>query len=865
MPLSPIKTLLIEDHVDDVDLIQRALGNFPQGIEFVNVSDERSLRNALDWFSPEIVLSDFSMPGFDGFGALEIVKQHSVDIPFIFVSGTIGEERAIDALRQGAADYVLKDNLKRLVPAMERALHDSIDRQNRRRMAIALHESEQRYRSLIDNTQDWVWEIDAVGHYVYSSPGVEQILGYRSDDLLGHDGYEYWPENERDILRQTFTEHLRVSQGWRNWLIRWRHHDGSWRFLESNAHPLFDELGKPRGFRGIDRNATERIAQERRLRQLSRLHVVLSALGSIVLTSSRPEDILQKICNLAVEQGEFVFAGVIADISGDPPYAIVHHQGDVALYEYTKDYLAAAPGVDLRSLRISLQNKHVVLLAGTQEIRKLISGIGQVLALENASSRSLIALPFGEDPIGVLLLHSTENHTFDFDEVALLERLAAEITHSLDFIARKDELAYIAHHSELTLLPNRTVFREQLRDFQLGGSTCIALIGVMELYRFYDSHGHAFSVALLRGIAQRLQLLIRPGELLAHLSESTFALVLECGTGIDGAVGRLESLVGKCTNEPYVIEENIVSILLHCGLVETRDQNLDADMIERNAHSALTEARRRRKRVVVYSEEFSQRAKRRLQLDRELRVGLEEGQFELFYQPKFSARTLALTSAEALLRWRHPQRGMVLPSEFIPALEENGLILSIGQWIMRVAIETVQRWRHLGHPKARLAVNVSARELLGGSFVADTERLLLPYGDDHGLDIELTEGLLMEDMDRCIGILGKLRKLGCEIHIDDFGTGYSSLNYLSRLPVDVLKIDRSFVSRIAEEPESHALVSNIINLAHSLRLRVVAEGVEDVEQAKLLRLLHCDELQGYYFGKPCSLDDFFKNLDSRLH
>ena len=219
-----------------------------------------------------------------------------------------------------------------------------------------------------------------------------------------------------------------------------------------------------------------------------------------------------------------------------------------------------------------------------------------------------------------------------------------------------------------------------------------------------------------------------------------------------------------------------------------------------------------------------------------------------------------LTGAEALLRWRYPERGLISPAQFIPVLEETGLIIDVGAWVRRKGLAIWRRWRAQGHGGLRLAVNVSVRELRHSNFMGNCSTLLDLHHGEHGLDIEITESMVMDDIGKCIQVLQGLRGLGCKIHIDDFGTGYSSLNYLSRLPVDTLKIDQSFTAALAISPDTLPLVTNVIGLAHSLRLTVVAEGVEEEEQAKLLRLLRCNELQGYHLGRPMPVDEFEKKL-----
>ena len=388
----------------------------------------------------------------------------------------------------------------------------------------------------------------------------------------------------------------------------------------------------------------------------------------------------------------------------------------------------------------------------------------------------------------------------------------------------------------------------------------VALFDVVKFHVFNDSRSRQYSDDLLRAIAERLQRYFGADALVAHPGDDIFALVRDDGEDVDVAVREMVTFLEEFSRQPFLVQGERVYADLRCGLLQAPRHGDNADTIESNALSALSEARNTGARLVVYDEAFSARALKRIDLERELRGAVEKVQFELFLQPKFNARSQTLTGAEALLRWRHPERGLISPADFIPLLEETGMILPVGRWVLQQAIAIAARWRRHGHAGLRIAINLSARELRDDGFLRDSAVLLQDAGPDHGIDIEITESLVMDDIGRSIRILQSLRELGCQVSIDDFGTGYSSLNYLSRLPTDVLKIDRSFVAEISQSPESLALVTNTIGLAHALGLRVVAEGVEEEEQAKLLRLLRCDEVQGYLFGRPMPVGDFERDF-----
>ncbi|MBB5208076.1 EAL domain-containing protein [Chiayiivirga flava] len=855
-----LRVLLIEDSSADVDMVLRSLRELDRPFEHRRVASEADLQRTLAAFEPHVVLSDFSMPGFSGRAALDIVSAVAPQTPFIFVSGTIGEELAIEALQLGAADYVLKDNLRRLPASVERALRMAAQQQQQLRTERALRDSEERYRSIVESTADWIWEMDPQGRITYSNAAIETILGYHPSEMVGRDAMQFVPSEQRADLELTMLGHVAHRRAWRGWMMPWLHRDGGIRILDSSGVPVFGENGALIGYRGTDRDVTLRMEQDEKIRRLARIHAVLSALGNAILVSRDRDDLLTRACRLAVEQGEFPAAAIVEIDRAQGTRQLTHHHGDGDLHDATvRDLASASPDATWKILRRALQTPRRSLI---REVATLHSDPLVREAYARTGTHALVLLPLGRDMTSVLLLHSRQAHDFDADEVALLERLGADLDHALDFIAKSERLEYLAYHNPLTGLPNRAAFGE-LVGTRLGqGPLLVAMFDVVHFHYFNDSRGRDFCNELLRSIGRRLGERLPASAVLAHPVEDSFAVVLPDGAG-ETARDDMARLIDGCCGEPFNVDGEHVYAELRCGLVEAPRHATDVEAIERNSLAALAEARNRNERVVMYSEALSDRAQRRIALERELRVALEANQFELFLQPKFAARGDVLAGAEALLRWRHPQRGLIAPSEFIPVLEDTGLIVPTGRWVMRSAIAIARRWREAGHPELRLAVNVSARELRRDDFVADSAASIAACGTGHRLDIEITESLLMENIDHSIDVLRRMRALGFRVHIDDFGTGYSSLNYLSRLPVDVLKIDQAFIAQIADNPESLALVTNMIGLAHALDLRVVAEGVEHEEQAKLLRLLRCDELQGFHLGRPMPVEEFERTLLAR--
>jgi EAL domain-containing protein (putative c-di-GMP-specific phosphodiesterase class I) len=300
-----------------------------------------------------------------------------------------------------------------------------------------------------------------------------------------------------------------------------------------------------------------------------------------------------------------------------------------------------------------------------------------------------------------------------------------------------------------------------------------------------------------------------------------------------------------------LIEGNELRVSARSGITVSSPDTSDCDSLIRNAEAALNSAKALRERMVAYTPNLTSRASQRLSLEARLHRALEQEQFLLYYQPKVRITDGGISGVEALIRWQDPELGLVPPVNFIAALEHSGMIVGVGRWVVKQAIRDQVRWRELGLPKVHIAINVSSAELHRGDFLSWLLDALPQNPDrDCGIDLEITESMLMQDMESSISKLNALRAVGMRVAIDDFGTGYSSLSYLARLPVDMLKIDRSFVSGITADSDALQIISTIVSLASALDLVTIAEGVENDEQYQLLKRMRCDEVQGYLFSKP---------------
>jgi diguanylate cyclase (GGDEF)-like protein len=478
--------------------------------------------------------------------------------------------------------------------------------------------------------------------------------------------------------------------------------------------------------------------------------------------------------------------------------------------------------------------------------------------------RSVAILPLlaGNEVVGVLALHSSEVDFFDEDEKKLLLELAGDISFALEYIESAQKLDYLAYFDVLTGLANRTLFVDRLAQYVRAAadhSHKLALF-LLDLERFKninDSLGRPAGDALLKQVAQWLLRDVGDPMLLARLGADLFAIVLPEVKKDGNLPHLLDEWYRQFVDYPFQLNDAECHIAAKIGVALYPDDGADADTLCKNAEAALKKAKIGGDRYLFYTQTMTETVIGRLTLEYRLRQALDNGEFVLHYQPKVRLANGKVTSAEALIRWNDPQSGLVAPGRFIPILEQTGMIHDVGRWALRQAIGDYLRWCDMGLDAVRVAVNVSPLQLRDRRFIIDVKQAIgIDARAAAGLELEITESLIMENVNHSIASLQAIRDLGVTVAIDDFGTGFSSLSYLSKLPIDTLKIDRSFVIDMTSGPQGLALVSTIITLAHSLKLKVVAEGVETEEQRRLLRSLKCDEMQGYLYSKPIPRDAF---------
>jgi diguanylate cyclase (GGDEF)-like protein/PAS domain S-box-containing protein len=437
------------------------------------------------------------------------------------------------------------------------------------------------------------------------------------------------------------------------------------------------------------------------------------------------------------------------------------------------------------------------------------------------------------------------------------------VINSRDITEKKtfeERLKHQAFYDNLTGLPNRTLFLERLghaltRSDRRGGEFAVLFVDIDDFKTVNDSLGHEAGDRLLMAIAERLRACVRPGDTVARVFGDEFAVLLEGVAEGSRATKAAERMIEKLRREPFVVQEREVFITPSVGIaLGTPGEEQQPEELLRRADVAMYEAKKRGEaQQVAFDPSMDRRTLEHLSLRTDLRRALKDEEFRLLYQPKVSLKSGEIVGMEALVRWEHPERGLVPPSEFLAMAEQTGVIVPLGRWVLKEACRQAKEWqeRYPNEPPLAMSVNLSARDFRRRNLVEDVRAVLRECAlDPRSLTLEITESTVMEDASATIDALRRLKRLGVRIAIDDFGTGFSSLSYLRRFPVDYLKVDRAFVGGLGRNPEDEGIVKAVTELAHTLGLRVVAEGVENGEQLKLVREMGCELAQGCYFWGP---------------
>ena len=806
----------------------------------------------------------------DGANAL----RHHASVPLWIGGRTVGVMNLAgtdEALYGAVEQSVLYGVGNQVAVALERALlQENLERLVRERTAKLEAEIRERKRiekeqarlvAIIEATPDMVATGNPDGHATYCNPAGLRMLGFeRLEELAAAHYLNVHPEWAKKLVRETGIPHAIAHGSW----------SGETSLLrEGRELPVSQVILAHKGEDGqieyltaIMRDISALKENEKRIMRLNRVYAVLSSINTTIVRTRSRQELFDEACRIAVEQGQFRFAWVgLFDAAGA-------NLTPVAKAGFEDGFL----GKIVLSARDDTVGCFKLLVQTLREGRLVVSNDiesdprtrcwREEAARRDYHSMAAFPLRCGAEVVGVLSLYAQEKGFFDPGEMKLLTEIDDDISFGLDHIEKEERLNYLAYYDDLTGLPNRALFYDRMNQLLLAAdkkNTLVALllVNLERMREINEALGRPGGDALLKLVAQRLGGSGMNANHLAHIGAGYFAVALDDIQREADAAHVLEHDIAACLAQPFAVGNNKeLRVSAKAGIALFPSDGADADTLFRNADAALKKAKLAGDKYLFYTPELNARVAENLMLENKLRRALERGQLVLHYQPKVDLMTGKISGLEALMRWNDPDTGLVPPVQFIPLLEESGLILEAGQWALEQAAADFRRWQDGGLRPPRIAVNVSVIQLRHKDFVGMVERVL---GDAGGLaaslEIEITESMVMHDIEANIRKLQAIRDMGLEIAVDDFGTGYSSLNYLTRLPVNTLKIDRSFIANITGRATDADIVSAIVSLGRSLGLKIIAEGVETEEQKTLLQRLGCDEMQGYLFSRPLPAAD----------
>jgi PAS domain S-box-containing protein/diguanylate cyclase (GGDEF)-like protein len=720
-----------------------------------------------------------------------------------------------------------------------------------------LHESDRRFNTMLDKVEMISLMLDCTGLITYCNDYLLRLTGWQREEVFGRNWFELFVPPETAHVRDVFADLLADRPSAWHYDNEILTRSGERRLVHWNNTVLRSVGGQVTGVASLGEDITERREAERKIKRLNRVYAMLSGINTLIVRVRQRDELFREACRIAVDHGHFRIAWigrvdraerrvVPVGVSGAEADFIHNIHDRLGLFDDPTPGESMAAGV-VRSGRPVLCDD--------------ISGDPRVMLRDQLQTRgvaSIAVLPIlvAGDVVAVLALLADEVGFFDAAEMKLLTELASDIGFALDHLDKEDRLSYLAYYDETTGLPNRTLFLERSSQHLRPREGGRAMLGValMDISRFRnvnDTLGRRGGDELLTQVARRLQRAAGDHFDVARIGINSFGIAVTEARDAGAVALAVDHLMRACFDTPFALGGTELRMAAKAGVAMYPLDGGDAETLLRNAEAATNKAKASADSLLFYTSEMNTRVAETLSLEGRLREALEQDQFVLHYQPKQHLASGALAGAEALIRWNDPRRGLVPPGQFIPILEETGLIYDVGRWALRQALADNLRWRQAGLAPLRVAVNVSILQLRHRGFIDEVRNAVAhDAAAARGLELEITESMVMDDVERSTQSLHALREMGITIAIDDFGTGFSSLSYLARLPVDTLKIDRSFIMGMAAGPQGQSLVSTIVNLGHSLRLKVVAEGVETEDQSRRLALLGCDEIQGYLLSQP---------------
>jgi diguanylate cyclase (GGDEF)-like protein/PAS domain S-box-containing protein len=687
-----------------------------------------------------------------------------------------------------------------------------------------------RFKALVGASWDIISLHDVDGRYLYCSSAVAQ-LGYCPDEIIGLDPFAFIHRDDTEALAR-FQQVARGTTRSASIEYRVRRKDGSWRWMESAVENRLDDSS----IAAIVVTTRDITLERRRTRQQD----AVATLGSEALRGGPVENLLDRVPRMIGDVLEVPHCFLVRFETGGGHTVVAATDEQMAVRLFSDGGCALAADAVERRVSSSWDASVNAADPGFE-------------ALGIASAAAVPVTP-ANGPTGVLAAYSPAPGSFSADDITFLETVANILAAALTRRNVEDQLRRQAVHDELTGLPNRALLLDRLetalaRLSRRNGSIAVLFVDVDNFKLVNDSLGHSTGDSVVVAVARRLRDTVRAPDTVGRFGGDEFVVI--CEDTDDESTQALAARIHESVRTPIHLADGPITVTASVGVALTADPDVSPEALMADADMAMYEAKQTGKdRVAVFTPELRRRTTDQLNTISGIRRGLAEGEFRLYYQPIVDIASGEIAGHEALIRWQNPSSGLLAPQHFIDYAESSGLIIPMGEWVLRTACQQSTEWRRAGRPSS-VSINVSGVQLTGSDLVATVKQALLDFDTDPSdVNLEVTESAVMSDLDRARTILQSLRDLGAHIGMDDFGTGWSSLSQLARLPVDFLKIDKSFVRDLENDDRSAAMVDSILALCNALHMEVIVEGVETQRQLDHLKQLDVRLIQGYLFGRP---------------
>ena len=727
----------------------------------------------------------------------------------------------------------------------------------------ALRKSNERFDMAVRATNDVIWDWDLVTDEIWWNENFTKVFGYSREtvDRTVKSWYEgIHPDDQGRVIAGV---HRLIGAGGESWSdeYRFRRQDGTFAHVLDRGQVIRDDAGRAVRMIGAKADISSRKQAEERIHNQALRQRLIAEFGQQAFASSDVEDVLSRAVELVTVALKADFCNVL-ELDESAKQLLIKAASGWPNEIMMRRTVPIRPG---GRLEFVLSRREPLIIEDLAKDERSADS-----SLVRVGARSGIQVPISgtAGTFGILSAHARAERHFGQDDANFLQSVANILAVAIERRSAEERLERLAQFDSLTGLPNRHLFHDRLLKTvaharRSGEPMAVLFIDLDHFKLVNDTQGHSAGDKLLKEAAARLSQCVRSGDTVGRFGGDEFgAIVSELGK--PGDAGVVAQKVLDALAQPFKLDAYDTYVSASIGITLFPADGDNPEALVMNADTAMYRAKEQGRNTYQYfTREMNERALARVQMEAALRRAIDHKEFLLHYQPKVDLQSRLICGFEALLRWRHPdpEKGLVLPGEFVSVLEDTGLIVPVGEWVLREVCGQIQAWQREGLAVKPVTVNVSARQFQQKDFESIVRHILREAGIDPSLlQFELTESLLMSDPEGAARTLRGLKDSGVKISVDDFGTGYSSLAYLKRFPIDALKIDYSFVRDITTDPEDAMITLAIIGLAHSLKLKVVAEGVETQEQLELLAANGCDEIQGHLFSVPDTAEKCAKML-----